>query len=49
MPLEECFDIIKNGSGKDFDPIITRVFLEAEEKVIAIYKQEIISEMPISR
>ena len=26
MPLEQCFLIIKNGSGQDFDPYITDFF-----------------------
>lgn len=33
MPLEECFQIIKEGSGRDFDPLIVEVFLSMEEKI----------------
>lgn len=33
MPLEECFQIIREGSGRDFDPIIAETFLSMEEKI----------------
>ncbi len=33
MPLEECFNIIKKGRGKDFDPVIVDVFIDIREKV----------------
>ena len=32
MPLEQCFQIIEEGSGVDFDPIIAETFLEMREK-----------------
>ena len=32
MPLEQCFQIIEEGSGVDFDPIIAETFLEKREK-----------------
>ncbi|MGN1104193.1 MAG: HD-GYP domain-containing protein, partial [Candidatus Coproplasma sp.] len=28
MPLEECFKIISDGAGRDFDPIVADVFLD---------------------
>lgn len=34
MPIEECFDIIKNGSGVDFDPVIAEIFLSIKDEVI---------------
>lgn len=37
MPLETCFEIIKNGRGTDFDPEIVDVFLNARPKVEEIY------------
>ena len=37
MPLEKCFEIIENGSGQDFDPIIVEVFLEIKSKVEEIH------------
>ena len=33
MPLEQCFAIIENGSGQDFDPFIAEVFLGMKEKI----------------
>ena len=33
MPLEECFAIIENGIGTDFDPQLTKIFLDAKEEV----------------
>ncbi|MGN1103521.1 MAG: hypothetical protein ACI4QI_01465, partial [Candidatus Coproplasma sp.] len=38
MPLEECFKIIADGSGRDFDPKIARVFLDMKESVIEIFR-----------
>lgn len=39
MPLEKCFEIIEEGSGQDFDPILTEVFLEIRDKVEEVYRQ----------
>lgn len=33
MPLEQCFSIIAEGKGTDFDPLLTEVFLDIREKV----------------
>lgn len=33
MPLEQCFAIIENGSGQDFDPYIADVFLDMREQI----------------
>lgn len=41
MPLDKCFEIIKEGSGKDFDPVIADVFLEIREQVEEIHRTEI--------
>lgn len=41
MPLDTCFNIIKEGSGKDFDPLIAEVFLEIREKIEEIHQTEI--------
>lgn len=38
MPLEQCFQIIAEGSGQDFDPIIAEVFLDMKEKITEVYK-----------
>ena len=40
LPVDECFDIIRNGSGTDFDPELVEIFLDAREKVEALMKKE---------
>ena len=37
MPLDECFGIITNGCGKDFDPEVVDAFLKDKNKVEEIY------------
>lgn len=37
MPLDDCFHIILEGSGQDFDPVLADVFLEVREKVESIF------------
>lgn len=39
MPIEQCFEIIKNGRGQDFDPIIVDVFLDVKDKVVRIHNK----------
>lgn len=41
MPLEQCFQIIEEGSGQDFDPHIAEVFLCMREKVTEVYRENI--------
>jgi response regulator RpfG family c-di-GMP phosphodiesterase len=41
MPLDKCFEIIKEGSGKDFDPVIADVFVEIRQQVEVIHHTEI--------
>lgn len=38
MPLDKCFEIIQDGSGQDFDPLLTEVFLDIREKVEQIHE-----------
>ena len=38
LPLEECFEIIRVGCGRDFDPLLTEVFLDLQEKVIKVHR-----------
>lgn len=38
MPLEECFKIIKDGIGEDFDPVIGVTFINIKDRVILIKK-----------
>lgn len=37
MPLEKCFQILQEGSGQDFDPILVEVFLDIREKVEEVH------------
>lgn len=39
IPLEQCFSIIKEGSGQDFEPVLVEVFLESREKVEQIHRK----------
>lgn len=39
MPIDQCFGIIEDGSGQDFDPFIAEVFLDMKEKITKIVKQ----------
>lgn len=36
LPLDTCFEIILEGSGQDFDPIIAEAFLDMREEVSRI-------------
>lgn len=38
LPLEECFNIIKEGSGRDFDPLLVDIFLGMKDKVIKVHE-----------
>ena len=33
LPLDECFEIIRSGSGRDFDPLLVDIFLDLRKKV----------------
>ena len=37
MPLDECYSIIKNGRGVDFDPDVVDAFFANTEKIEEIY------------
>ena len=39
MPMDQCFDIILQGAGQDFDPLLAEVFLEIRPQVEAIHAQ----------
>jgi len=39
MPLNKCFEIIEEGSGQDFDPVLAEVFLDIRDKVEAVHKE----------
>jgi HD-GYP domain-containing protein (c-di-GMP phosphodiesterase class II) len=38
MPLDVCFEIIENGSGQDFDPIVAKVFLDIRNDVEDVHR-----------
>lgn len=40
MPLEKCFEIIENGSGQDFDPMIAEVFQDMRDEIAAIVNNQ---------
>lgn len=33
LPLDECFEIIRSGRGRDFDPLLVDIFLDMRNKV----------------
>lgn len=37
LPMEKCFDIILEGSGQDFEPILVEVFLDIRNKVEQVH------------
>ena len=39
MPLDECFQIIEDGSKKAFDPRLTEIFLSNKDKILHYYEQ----------
>lgn len=39
MPMDKCFEIIEQGSGQDFDPLIAEIFLEIRDKVEAVHSK----------
>lgn len=41
MPLDQCFQIIENGRGTDFDPDLVDVFLDSKEEIIKVYNTKI--------
>ncbi len=39
IPLDKCFQIIKEGGGTDFDPFLADLFLKIRDKVEAAYNE----------
>lgn len=39
MEIEQCFAIIEEGRGRDFDPVITEIFLDIRDKVEKIHNE----------
>jgi len=39
MPLDKCFQIIEDGSGKDFDPDLVKLFMSSRKEVEEKYEK----------
>lgn len=39
LPLDVCFKIIEEGSGRDFDPVMAEVFLDMKERIVEVYER----------
>lgn len=39
MPIDQCFDITRQGAGQDFDSLPAKVFLDIRPQVEAIHAQ----------
>ena len=39
MPMDKCFEIIGQGSGQDFDPIVAETFIDIREKVEEVHSE----------
>ena len=39
MPLEDCFAIIKEGVGRDFDPVVANAFLNDRGRVEEVFQK----------
>lgn len=39
LPLETCFQIIKDGCGTDFDPDLVKIFLNSKDEVIKLFQE----------
>ena len=39
LPLEECFGIIEQGKGQNFDPLLAEIFLNIRDKVEEVHRE----------
>jgi len=39
MPLDKCFEIIEEGKGTHFEPVIADAFLSVRDKIEHIHNQ----------
>lgn len=39
LPMDKCFEIIQEGSGQDFDPVLVEVFLDIKGQVEQAYRE----------
>ena len=37
LPMEKCFDIIREGSGQDFEPMLVEVFMDIRAKIEKVH------------
>ena len=37
LPLEKCFEIITEGSGQDFEPMLVEVFMDIRAKIEKVH------------
>jgi len=37
--LEQCFGIIENGKGQDFEPVIVEAFMNIRDKVEKVHNE----------
>lgn len=40
MPVDQCFEIIEKGSGTDFDPRLTKLFLESRDEIEQLMERD---------
>jgi len=38
MPMDKCFEIIQEGSGQEFDPVLVEVFLDIRSQVEEVHR-----------
>ena len=41
MPMEKCFEIISQGSGSDFDPVLVEAFLSIRPRVESVHSASV--------
>ncbi len=39
MPIDKCFEILLEGSGQDFEPMLVEVFLDIRDQVVKIHNE----------
>ncbi len=39
LPLDKCFEIIQDGSGQDFEPLLVEAFLDIRKKVEIVHNE----------
>ena len=39
MPLKQCFEIIKNDAGQEFDPFLVEIFLQNRRQIEKICEE----------